>query len=172
MAEFIAAITDARRYDNEIMVEEFIKGREIELSVLENSSPMGAPKVSLPGEICVNHPDGFYSYTAKYLESEQTDLIVPAELSEDLLSRLQQQAADIFTQLKCKGMARVDFFVNDERGDIYFNEINTLPGFTPISMYPRMWEASGLSYTVLLDSLIGLAVAHHGYRQKLMRHYQ
>ena len=172
MPEFIAAITDARRYDNEIMVEEFIEGREIELSVLENSLPMGAPKVSLPGEIRVNHPDGFYSYSAKYLESEQTDLIVPAELSDDLLSRLQQQAADIFTQLKCKGMARVDFFVNDEKGDIYFNEINTIPGFTPISMYPRMWEASGLSYAVLLDSLIGLAVAHHGYRQKLMRHYQ
>lgn len=172
MAEFIAAIVDAGRYDDEIMVEEYIKGREIELSVLENSSPMGAPKVSLPGEIRVNHPDGFYSYTAKYLESEQTDLIVPAELDEALLSRLQQQAADIFIQLKCKGMARVDFFVNDEKGEIYFNEINTIPGFTPISMYPRMWEASGVSYAVLLDSLIGLAVAHHGYRQQLMRHYQ
>lgn len=172
MAEFMAAIADARRYDDEILVEECLAGREIELSVLENVSPLAPPRVSLPGEIRVNHPDGFYSYAAKYLESEHTDLLVPAELDEKLVRRLQQCAADIFVNLKCKGMARVDFFVNDQSGEIYFNEINTIPGFTPISMYPRMWQASGLSYSALLDSLISLALARFEYRQQLVRHYQ
>lgn len=172
LADLIEAITDARRYDDEVLVEEFIKGREIELAVLEHSSPMALPKVSLPGEIRVNHQDGFYSYTAKYLESAETDLIVPASLGEALLHRLQQAAADIFIRLKCKGMARVDFFVNDETDDIYFNEINTIPGFTSISMYPRMWQASGLSYTALIDSLISSAMVHHHCRQQLVTHYQ
>jgi D-alanine-D-alanine ligase len=172
MAELMNAVADARRYDQEILIEECIKGREIELAVLENSSATGAPKVSMPGEIRVNHADGFYSYAAKYLESEATELITPAVLEDNLVRRLQQVAAEIFTSLKCKGMARVDFFVNDETGQIYFNEINTLPGFTPISMYPRMWEASGLPYPQLLDCLIKLAMAHHHCRQQLVRHYQ
>lgn len=172
MSELMLAVADARRYDGEVIVEEGIKGREIELSVLENSVPGAAPKVSLPGEIRVNHPDGFYSYTAKYLESEQTDLIVPAELDETLIHRLQQAAAQIFVSLKCKGMARIDFFVNDEKGEIYFNEINTIPGFTSISMYPKMWQASGLPYSTLLDNLIDLAIIHHRYRQQLVTHYQ
>ena len=172
MVELVAAMNDARRYDDEILVEECVSGREIELAVLENTSPLAAPKVSLPGEIRVNHPDGFYSYAAKYLESEQTELIVPAEFDEKLVERLQQIAADIFISLKCRGMARVDFFVNDQNGKIYFNEINTIPGFTSISMYPRMWQASGLSYTALLDSLISLAITRQDCRQQLVRHYQ
>ena len=89
-----------------------------------------------------------------------------------MVHRLQQAAADIFISLKCKGMARVDFFVNDEKGEIYFNEINTLPGFTSISMYPKMWQSSGLSYPALLDRLISLAVTHHHCRQQLVTHYQ
>lgn len=172
LAELMAAIADARRYDDEILVEEGLKGREIELSVLEHSSPHLPPKVSLPGEIRVNHVDGYYSYSAKYLESEQTELITPAQIDQKLIDRLQQTAADIFTQLKCVGMARVDFFVNDENGEIYFNEINTIPGFTSISMYSRMWQASGLSYPVLLDRLISLAIARHERRARLVRHYQ
>jgi len=172
MAELAQAISDARRYDEEIIVEEYIQGREIELAVLENSSPMLAPKVSLAGEIRVNHEDGFYSYTAKYLESEQTELIVPAQFDDNILHRLQQISADIFTSLKCKGMARIDFFVDDQHGEIYFNEINTLPGFTSISMYPKMWQASGLTYPVLLKRLIDIALMHHRCRQQLVTHYQ
>ncbi|RUQ90380.1 D-alanine--D-alanine ligase family protein [Legionella septentrionalis] len=171
-SELMAAIADAKQYDEEILVEEYIKGREIELAVLENSSPAHPPKVTLAGEICVNHADGFYSYTAKYLESEQTELHVPAKINEELLNRLQKSAAEIFVNLKCKGLARVDFFVNDETGDIYFNEINTLPGFTPISMYPKLWQASGLPYQALLDELINLALFHHECRQRLVTHYQ
>ena len=172
LTELVAAIADARRYDDEILVEEFIKGREIELAVLEHSSCLGVPNVSLPGEIRVHHIDGFYSYTAKYLESDTTDLVVPAPLDDRLVSQLQQAAAEIFVSLKCKGMARVDFFVNDETGEIYFNEINTIPGFTSISMYPKMWQASGLTYSALLDRLIQLALTRHDCRQQLVRHYQ
>lgn len=170
-AELAAAVEDALRYDEEIIVEEFIEGREIELAVLENTSPAQAPRVSVAGEIKVHHPDGFYSYTAKYLESEQTELILPAVLPKALLDRLQQTAATIFTSLKCKGMARVDFFVNDKTDTIYFNEINTLPGFTSISMYPKLWQASGIAYPALLDELIQLAMTHHQCRQQLVTNY-
>jgi D-alanine-D-alanine ligase len=172
MEELQAAIQDAKRYDVEVLVEECISGREIELAVLENSLPAHPPKASLAGEIRVNHSDGFYSYTAKYLESDQTELIAPVELDENLLHRLQQMAAEIFITLKCKGMARVDFFVNDQNGEIYFNEINTLPGFTPISMYPKLWQVSGLSYPDLLNRLIDIAMTHHQCRQQLVTHYQ
>ncbi|WED43231.1 D-alanine--D-alanine ligase family protein [Legionella cardiaca] len=172
MAELTTAIEDALRYDETILVEEFIQGREIELAVLENTSPAAAPRVSLPGEICVHHTDGFYSYTAKYLESNQTELHVPAKLDAELIQRLQAIAGEIFTRLKCKGMARVDFFVNDQNGKIYFNEINTIPGFTSISMYPKMWQASGLKYPALLDELIDLAMTHQRCRQQLVTDYQ
>jgi len=171
MPELINAVDDALRYDEEILVEQFIQGREIELSVLENINPAAAPRVSVAGEIRVNHPDGFYSYTAKYIESNQTDLIIPALLSKQLYERLKVASADIFTRLKCKGMARVDFFVNDRTEEIYFNEINTLPGFTSISMYPKLWQASGLEYTHLLDELIQLAKIHQNCRKHLVTNY-
>lgn len=171
MAELQAAVDDALRYDEQILVEEFVTGREIELAVLENSTPSARPRVSVVGEIRVNHPDGFYSYTAKYLESGQTDLIIPATLSPQLIEELTQAAADIFTRLKCKGMARVDFFVNDKTNEIYFNEINTLPGFTSISMYPKLWQASGLAYPDLLDELVRVAMIHQNCRQHLVTNY-
>lgn len=166
--ELIAAIHDALRYDEEVLIEECIKGREIELAVLESLSPYEPPRVSVAGEIRVNHPDGFYSYTAKYCESEQTDLIVPAVLSQTLQGRLTQAAANIFTRLKCKGLARVDFFVDDEKEQIYFNEINTMPGFTSISMYPKLWQATGVTYSDLLDELIQMALAHQNSREHLV----
>lgn len=172
MAGLKEAISDAARYDADVIVESFVKGREIEVAVLENASAVNMPLVSIPGEIVVNHADGFYSYTAKYLQSEQTALLIPAPLSEALRGRIQHIAGEIFKRLRCQGMARVDFFVNDETGRIYFNEINTLPGFTSISMYPKMWEASGLSYPDLLDKLIELAVLHHQRRLKRVTHYQ
>ncbi|MBA2650901.1 MAG: D-alanine--D-alanine ligase [Tatlockia sp.] len=171
-AELANAIEDALRYDETILVEEFIQGREIELAVLENLSSPTKPRVSIAGEICVKHTDGFYSYAAKYLETNQTELHVPAKLNEKTLSRLQEVAAEIFRSLKCKGLARVDFFVNDETGDIYFNEINTLPGFTSISMYPKLWQASGLAYRDLLNELVNLAMTHQRCRQQLVTNYQ
>lgn len=170
--ELARAIEDALRYDETILVEEYISGREIELAVLEATVPFTVPRVSLAGEICVNHADGFYSYTAKYLESNQTELYVPAKLDEGITKQLQGIAAEIFTRLKCRGMARVDFFVNEETGNIYFNEINTLPGFTSISMYPKLWQASGLKYPELLDELVSLAMTHQRCRQQLVTSYQ
>lgn len=170
--ELVNAVNDALRYDEAILVEEYIAGREIELSVLENAQTASEPLVSVAGEIKVNHADGFYSYTAKYLESEATELHIPANLSVSLLERLQKTAKDIFLRLKCKGMARVDFFVNEQTNQIYFNEINTLPGFTPISMYPKLWDASGLCYPDLLDKLVELAMRHHRCKQQLVTNYQ
>ncbi|MFZ4076829.1 MAG: D-alanine--D-alanine ligase family protein [Legionellaceae bacterium] len=172
MDELISAVHDAKRYDRLVLVEEFIEGREIELAVLENISPVLKPHVSLPGEIEVHHQDGFYSYAAKYLNSEQSDLMIPAKLDALCVQQLQEAAADVFTRLRCRGMARVDFFVNDKTGKIYFNEINTLPGFTSISMYPKLWEASGLGYSDLLDRLINLATMHQQCRRQLVTHYQ
>jgi D-alanine-D-alanine ligase len=170
--ELLRAIKDAGRYDEDILIEECIKGREIEVAVLEHTSPSSSPKVSLAGEIRVHHHDGFYSYDAKYLESDQTELSAPAEINEPLLHRLQYAAAQIFTALKCKGMARVDFFVKEDHEEIVFSEINTLPGFTPISMYPKLWEVSGLSYAHLLNQLIDLALSRHRRQQQLVTHYQ
>lgn len=169
--ELINAVEDALRYDEEILVESFVSGREIELSVLESMIPAGKPRVSVAGEIRVNHPDGFYSYSAKYLESGKTELIVPASLSQAMYERLKQAAEDIFIRLKCKGMARIDFFVNEDTETIYFNEVNTLPGFTSISMYPKLWQASGLSYPDLLDELIRMAMVHENCRRHLVTNY-
>ncbi|WP_133130396.1 D-alanine--D-alanine ligase family protein [Legionella yabuuchiae] len=172
MEELISAVKDAGRFDTEVIVEAFIKGREIELAVLEHKNPSAPPKVSIPGEIRVKHRDGFYSYTAKYLESHMTELCVPALLSDQVVNRLQEAAREIFTILKCKGMARVDFFYDEEQDEIYFNEINSIPGFTTISMYPKLWEASGLNYKDLLTELIDLARTQHQVRRQLVTHYQ
>jgi len=169
--ELLIAVDDALRYNEEILIEEGINGREIELAVLEGKTPASPPRVSVIGEIKVNHPDGFYSYTAKYLESGQTELIIPAPLNSSLEERLTQAASDIFTRLKCKGMARVDFFVDDIAEEIYFNEINTLPGFTSISMYPKLWQATGLAYPDLLDELVEIAMTHQHCRQQLVTNY-
>lgn len=163
------AVNDAFRYDDSVLIEKFTPGREIEISVLENPNPGLPPLVSLAGEIKVNHPDGFYSYTAKYLESDSTDLIIPANLSEEMLARIQDCARAIFTRLKCKGMARVDFFVDGDT--ILLNEVNTIPGFTSISMYPKMWERSGLAYEALLDSLIEVAMTHARMQKQLVTDY-
>ena len=121
MDELLAAINDAFRYDEEILVEEYINGREIELALLENKIPSGKPRVSVAGEICANNTDEFYSYSAKYLDSGHTDYIIPAVLGESLEQRLKEAAADIFIRLKCKGLARIDFFVDEQKDMIYFN---------------------------------------------------
>lgn len=172
LQELQAAVQDALRYDETVLIEEFIDGREIELAVLESLDGSRKPLVSTAGEIVVNHADGFYSYTAKYIESNQTDLIVPATISDRLLQDLQYIAAKLFTAFKCEALARVDFFVNRKTEKIYFNEINSLPGFTPISMYPRLWEASNLAYPHLLDHLIQLACLRHRQRGQLVKSYQ
>lgn len=169
--ELLAAVEDARQYDQTVLIEEYIKGREIELAVLESQIPGQAPRVSIAGEIEVHHPDAFYSYSAKYIESGGTQLHIPADLDPTIVQSLQHYAAEIFLRLKCHGMARVDFFVNTNTGDIHFNEINTIPGFTSISMYPKLWEASGLPYQQLLDELIELSLIHRRAKERMVTHY-
>lgn len=171
-AELLAAVEDASRYDHDVLIEEFIQGREIELAVLESLTPGEPPRVSIAGEIEVHHRDTFYSYAAKYLESDSSQLHIPAALNPQLMQRLQSIAAEIFSRLKCRGMARVDFFVNDHTGQIYFNEINTLPGFTSISMYPKLWEASGLPYPRLLDELVNLSIMHQRAKERMETQYR
>lgn len=164
-ASFRAALQDAFRFDEYVLVEKAIIGREIECSVLGNENP----RASLPGEI-INHTD-FYSYSAKYLDDAAATVKTPADLSPELIGQFQSLALKAYQTLRCMGMARVDFFL-DENNKIYLNEINTIPGFTNISMYPKNWEASGLSYSALLDELIDLAMERAKFKKSLVRTYQ
>lgn len=158
--EFNEAVQDAFNYDRKIIIEEFIDGRELECSVLGNENP----EASLPGEVIPLRD--FYSYEAKYIDSEGAKLEIPAKLKDDVVKRIQELAVKTFQVACCEGMARVDMFLTkDDR--LYINEINTIPGFTSISQYPKLWEASGLPYPELLDRLIELAIERHGKEQAL-----
>jgi D-alanine-D-alanine ligase len=157
--ELAAAMDFAGEFGQKIMVERAIRGREIEVSVLGNENP----KASIPGEI-VPHRE-FYDYAAKYLE-EGTRLLIPAKLTKAQVNKFQEYAVRAFRTLELLGMARVDFFLENRTGKILLNEVNTIPGFTSISMYPKLWEASGLPYRQLLDRLIDLALAQHRERQR------
>lgn len=144
------AIEVALQYDRRVIVEKFLAGQEIECSVLGNDDP----QASLPGEIIPSND--FYDYKAKYIDDRST-IVIPAQLKPDTITKVRQLVVETFTALDCAGLARVDLFVNEEQGEIWLNEINTMPGFTTISMYPKMWEASGLPFAELLQQLIQLA---------------
>ena len=159
-AQFATAVKEAFRYDNKIIIEEFIEGREIECSVLGNDRPIA----SLPGEIIVNRE--FYSYDAKYIDDNGARLEIPANLPKAVIKKVRAIALQAYRALCCEGMARVDFFVR-ANGQVLVNEINTIPGFTKISMYPKMWEASGISYSKLIDRLIQLALQRHRAEKRL-----
>ena len=159
-SEFAGAIKKGFRYDNKIIIEEGIRGREIECSVLGNARPAA----SLPGEIIVQRD--FYSYDAKYLNVNGARLEIPARLPKATVRRIQKIAVKAYRVLCCEGMARVDFFLRPN-GQVLVNEINTIPGFTEISMYPKMWQASGLSYSRLIDRLIALALERARQEKKL-----
>ncbi len=158
--EFAKAITEAFMFDNKILIEEGIDGREIECSVLGNDKPVA----SIPGEVITTHE--FYSYEAKYFDENGSRTEIPAKLPKTMVKKIQEVAIEAYKTLNCEGMARVDFFL-DKKGNIYINEINTLPGFTNISMYPKLWEASGLPYSKLIDKLIELAVYRFNKEKKL-----
>ncbi|MBI4099877.1 D-alanine--D-alanine ligase, partial [Candidatus Microgenomates bacterium] len=160
--ELAQAIKIAKQYDIKILVEEAITGREIEVSVLGNENPIA----SIPGEVLTNKHHQFYSYEAKYLDENGATLVIPAKLSKSQVSKIQKTAITAYKALCCEGMARVDMFLT-QKNKIYINEINTIPGFTSISMYPKLWEASGLSQTELIDKLITLALNRFAKEQKL-----
>jgi D-alanine-D-alanine ligase len=155
-AEFDAACALALSYDEWIVVEQAVVGREIELAVLGDDPPT----VSVPGEIVPG--DEFYSYADKY-EADDAQLLVPAPLTDAQVSDAQLLACQAFEACRCEAMARVDLFLRED-GTFLVNEVNTIPGFTPISMYPRLWEATGVPYAELLDRLIELALARHARR--------
>lgn len=160
LSEFNAAIKLAFLYDTKIIIEEYIKGREIECSVLGNEKPIA----SVCGEVIPNHE--FYSYEAKYLDENGALLSIPASISKKLEQKIRKLAIETFETLNCEGMARIDFFVS-ENETVFINEINTIPGFTSISMYPTLWEASGISYGKLIDTLIKLAIKRFNKEKKL-----
>ena len=157
-AEIVSALTNAFEFDEWALIEEAVTGREIEVAVLGNENP----RASVPGEIVPSHE--FYDYEDKYI-GDGAQLLVPAPLSESEVAEVQQLALKIYRTLRSDGMARVDFFYEKGGRGFLCNEINTIPGFTPISMYPKLWQASGLSYSQLLDELIELAIARHTKRR-------
>jgi D-alanine-D-alanine ligase len=152
--ELTQALTTAAQYDRKMLVERAVEGRELECSVLGNETPLA----SLPGEVIPERE--FYDYQAKYAD-EHTRLIVPADLTGEQTRSVQELAVRAFQAIDCSGMARVDFFLDARDGRVLVNEINTIPGFTSVSMYPKMWEASGVSYPQLIDRLIQLALERH-----------
>jgi len=164
-AELVAAVALARRHDEKVLVEELLTGTEVECGVLGNQggnlSP--APIASVVGEI-VPHAE-WYDYAAKY-EAGGSDIVVPARLPADVTARVQELAIAAFVATDCEGMARVDFFVTDD-GEVVVNELNTIPGFTPTSVYARLFDASGIPYAELLDRLIQLALDRHERRSGL-----
>jgi D-alanine-D-alanine ligase len=165
-SELVRGLSAAAEYDLTVIVEQGINHvREIEVSVLGNEEPM----VSVPGEIIPSNE--FYDYDAKYVSGKSTATI-PAKLPKKTVSEIQRVARSAYSVIECSGMARVDFFVTRKTLTVYLNEINTIPGFTAISMYPKLWEASGVSYSELLDRLIALALERHSQKTALRTSYQ
>jgi D-alanine-D-alanine ligase len=157
------SITEALKFDSRVLIEEAINGREIECAILGNDDLIA----SVPGEIIPKH--AFYSYEAKYIDAEGASLEMPANIPEDIKSRVKEFALKSYKALFCKGMARVDMFLT-ENGDLILNEINTLPGFTKISMYPKLMELSGINYSELIDRLVDLAIEQHKKRETQLQH--
>lgn len=156
-SDLVEAIEEARFHDPKVLVEQGIDGREIECAVLGGRDG-GPPRTSVPGEIIVDHDQAdFYDFEAKYLSDSEARTEAPADVPDEVTARVQDLAVRAFEAIGAEGLARVDTFVTPD-GEVILNEINTMPGFTPISMYSKMWEASGLSYTDLVDELIQLAL--------------
>ncbi len=164
-SELYDGIRLAAQYDRRILVERGVDAREIEISVLGNENP----EASIAGEIVP--AEDFYSYKAKY-QDDRSKLLIPAPVSPGLMKEMRKVAVKAYKAIDCAGMARVDFLLEKETEKYYLNEVNTIPGFTQISMYPKLWEASGLSYEKLLDRLITLALERNQEREKTSRQYQ
>jgi D-alanine-D-alanine ligase len=165
----VQAVEGAFEFDTKVVIEKAIRAMELELAVLESLRPEEGPIVSVVGEIKPQHGHEFYSYTAKYLDENGAALIIPALLSSELVAEAQMMAKRLFALLECEGMARVDLFLDQDTNRILFNEVNTIPGFTQISMYPKLMEASGVSYSNLLTHLVQLAIRRHERKRHLIR---
>lgn len=162
-----AALNNAFQYDRKILIEASCAGREFECAVLGNDYP----EASVPGEIVVKGQHSFYDYASKYLDAEGSEVRIPADLPLDIAQKIRDISVEAFKALSLRGMARVDFLTRDDLSELYVNEVNTIPGFTSISMYPKMWEASGLPLPRLIDRLIELAIEEHREREQLQYSY-
>jgi len=167
-ADLAAALEDAFQYDRKALIEASCVGREFEVAVLGNDRPEATP----PGEVIVKGKHDFYSYESKYVDPEGSETKIPAVLPKAVATRISTIAARAFKALSLRGMARVDFLASRNLRKIYVNEVNTIPGFTSISMYPKLWEASGLPLPKLIDRLIELALEEHRERVSLKTSYQ
>jgi D-alanine-D-alanine ligase len=163
-----AALREAFQYDRKVLIEAACEGRELECAVLGNDRP----EASVPGEIVVKGEHNFYSYESKYIDPAGAEISVPARLPTEVSARIQTLSIDTFKALGLRGMARVDFLAHPDFSEIVVNEVNTIPGFTAISMYPKLWEASGLPLPKLIDRLIDLALEDHRERARLKFTYQ
>jgi len=163
--ELISGIDEACKWDRRILVEKRVDAREIEVSVLGNDEP----QVSVAGEIVSN--SDFYDYEAKYVSSS-AELIIPASITQNQLRSVQEMALEAYKAIDCSGMARVDFLLDNISGDLWVNELNTIPGFTSISMYPKLWQASGVEFSELIDILIELALERKIQRDNVHRSFE
>jgi D-alanine-D-alanine ligase len=164
-SDLLEGLMEASRFDRRVLVEKGINPREIEVSVLGNDAPVA----SVPGEVIPSRE--FYSYEAKYLDGS-SELIIPAHLSSEITEKARELAVRAYRAVDCAGMARVDFLLDRDFGELYLGEINTIPGFTRISMYPKLWEASGLAYPELVDRLIELALERKADNDRTVRKYR
>lgn len=164
-SDLLEGLMEACRFDRRVLVEKGINPREIEVSVLGNDAPVA----SVPGEVIPSRE--FYSYEAKYLDGSSA-LIIPAHLSSEITEKARSLAVRAYRAVDCAGMARVDFLLDRDSGELYLGEINTIPGFTKISMYPKLWEASGLAYSELVDRLIELALERKADNDRTVRKYR
>ena len=164
-SDLLEGLMDAARFDRRILVEQGINAREIELSVLGNDNP----RASIPGEILPQAE--FYSYDAKY-HDDRSEAFIPADIPTATAGEMQRIAVKAYQAIDCAGMARVDFLLDKDSGEFYLNEVNTIPGFTEISMYPKLWEASGLPYPELVDRLIELALERRAERDRTEWRYE
>lgn len=166
-SDFNQAVEDSFRYDDCILFEEFVKGREIECAILGNHPA----EASLPGEIIISSNYEFYTFDAKYVDGEAVKIDVPAKLSYEISESIRQFSIKAYQQLQCEDFARVDLFVSDS-GKIYVNEINTIPGFTNSSMYPMMWKERGVSFTDLISRLIQLGMERFNNSKRIEKDFQ
>ncbi|MHC1741386.1 MAG: D-alanine--D-alanine ligase family protein [Anaerolineaceae bacterium] len=164
-SDLLEGLMDAAQYDRRILIEHGVNGREIEVSVLGNDDA----KASVVGEI--RPSDDFYSYDAKYIH-EGSELLIPAPIDAEMAKKVQELAVRAYTAIDCSGMARVDFLLDRDTNELFLNEINTIPGFTKISMYPKLWAASGIAYPELVQQLIDLAVSRKADRDTTVRTYR
>ncbi|MDO9545743.1 MAG: D-alanine--D-alanine ligase family protein [Pelolinea sp.] len=163
-SDLLEGIMEAARYDRRILIERGVNAREIEVSVIGNEDC----RASIPGEI--NPSDEFYSYNAKYHDGD-SELYIPAPIPEELTKRVQELAVKTYKAIDCAGLSRVDFLLDKDTDELFINEVNTIPGFTTISMYPKLWDADGLSYSKLIDELIELAFERKMERNKSKRSF-